>query len=502
MEEKKKRQPKLILLLLPILFLLICLAGLGIWIGDYYVNQEQTNSLPTYQTYASQTEREEFQDVPLMTVERSHVTPISDYGDDSYGLVVTGTTLSDYNEYLKLVTDAGFQCYADNGKKGLEEVIYTNLFTKGDIVLTVTQIVPREKTYIIARKELPVSEHLVYKDEYVKGNKKGAKTSVHMLQEYFSGNTFVIQLKNGHFIVNDGGTSLEDLQYLLDYLESLTPQGEKPVVEAWFISHAHEDHYGAFMQFVHHQELTTRLSVEGVYYTIPSKDILATYDATNGYTNVEIVKLIAKTLRTTKGEKTPMYRPQSGQRYYFSDITIDILHTPEQIEASLYADNLNDSSLWCMYTIDNEKFLLCGDADRGSINIVKKTFASEYFDLKVFAVFHHGLNVWNDWTDYISYDVAIYPSVVVGSQVPPNNAYNKSLAKLPENEYLASKAKECFAYGKGTVVLEFPYVLGSGKILPETDWTRYNPGPRPVIASFLDPWTEYAGDVIVYRKNY
>lgn len=502
MEGNKKSQSKLILLLIPIIVLLGCLACLGIYIGNYYSNQAKQEPIPIYQTFADRTEREEFQDVPIMPVEHVHTTPVSDYGDGSYGVVVSGTALTDYEEYLGMLKEVGFDQFVDNGKQGLEESIYMTMFTKGEIVLTVTQVVPREKTYIVACKNLPISEHLIYRDEYVEENKKGAKTTLHMLEEFDTGNSYVIQLKNGHFIINDGGTHVADLSYLLDYLESLTPKGEKPVVEAWFISHAHLDHYGAFIEFIHNMEYTSRLSVEGVYYTIPSLDILNTYDSANGYNNAEIVKLTTKTLRTSKGEKTPMYRPQSGQRYYFSDITIDILHTPEQIEATLYNNDLNDSSIWCMYTIDNEKFLLCGDADKGSVDIVMKTFDSEYFELKAYSVFHHGINVWKDWIDYITYDVALYPSFRVGSQVPPSDAGLAVFSNIEGNEYLVPRAKECFAWGKGTVVLEFPYALGTGKILPPVDWTHYTTEDRTVIVRFFEPWKEFEGEFEVYVKNY
>ena len=71
------------------------------------------------------------------------------------------------------------------------------------------------------------------KNGYVKDNKEGAKTTFHMLELHDLGNSFLFQLKNGHFIISDGGRKT-DLPYLLDYLGSLVPEGEKPVIEGWF----------------------------------------------------------------------------------------------------------------------------------------------------------------------------------------------------------------------------------------------------------------------------
>ena len=49
MEGNKKSQSKLILLLIPIIVLLGCLAGLGIYIGNYYSNQAKQEPIPIYQ---------------------------------------------------------------------------------------------------------------------------------------------------------------------------------------------------------------------------------------------------------------------------------------------------------------------------------------------------------------------------------------------------------------------------------------------------------------------
>jgi L-ascorbate metabolism protein UlaG (beta-lactamase superfamily) len=65
---------------------------------------------------------------------------------------------------------------------------------------------------------------------------------MHMMELFRLGNSFIFQLKNGHFLISDGGMAT-DLPYLLDYLDSLVPEGEKPIVDGWIISHAHGDHF-------------------------------------------------------------------------------------------------------------------------------------------------------------------------------------------------------------------------------------------------------------------
>ena len=96
-----------------------------------------------------------------------------------------------------------------------------------------------------------------------------------------------------------------------------------------------------------------------------------------------------------------IYRPQFGQRYWFCDVAIDVSLTMEQfpVESWFYAD-FNDTSTWLMHHIDGQRFLIAGDAHHAGMRVAMNMFEKEYFDLDVFAVFHHGIIVWNYFTDY------------------------------------------------------------------------------------------------------
>jgi Cft2 family RNA processing exonuclease len=66
--------------------------------------------------------------------------------------------------------------------------------------------------------------------------------------------------------VEDGGLKY-DAPYLLDYLEALTPDGEKPIIDAWFLSHSHDDHVGAILEIAQNEVYRERIRVEGIYFT-------------------------------------------------------------------------------------------------------------------------------------------------------------------------------------------------------------------------------------------
>lgn len=424
----------------------------------------------TLETFSAWTEYEEFQEVPTLIGADTKVGEVVDYGNKHYIVDVNGVTIEEYQQYLNTLQEAGFIKHSDNGEKGLDGYVYTASFQKGSLTLTVSHIARENKTYISASYDLALSEHLIYKEEYKNGISESAKTSVHMLELNDNGNSFVIQLKNGHFLVHDGGIA-EDAPYLVDYLENLTPTGEKPIIEAWFISHAHGDHYGAVWEISSNAKYKNRLLVNGFYYTEPNVDAIQwAIDATQ---SVRMCRLVANAFKTEDGEQTKLYRPQIGQRYYFCDIFIDVPLTAEQLPYDSYdSDDLNDTSVWLMHHIDGQRFLLSGDTNNVGMKKAMKIYDKEYFDLDVMAVFHHGINVYDYFTEYISVDTLLYTSFRAGS-IWTDGTWKEA---KEANTNLQGSVKEYYHRGDGTVVLTFPYKVGEARILQPCDW-KYNTTP-------------------------
>lgn len=424
----------------------------------------------TIETFSAWTECEVFQEVPSLVGKDTKVGEAVDYGNKHYIIDVNGVKLEEYREYLTTLETAGFVKHSDNGETGMDGYVYTASLQKDNLTLTVSYIAREEKTYISGAYDLELSEHLIYKDEYKKGISESAKTSVHMLELNDNGNSFVIQLKNGHFLVHDGGNK-EDAIYLLDYLESLTPKGQKPIIEAWFISHAHTDHYGAIWEISSNVSMQNRLIVNGIYFSEPNVNAVEW----EGDVSQDVIKcrLVAKAFKTEKGELTSLYRPQIGQRYYFCDVIIDIPLTAEQFPHDSYdSTDLNDTSVWLMHYIDGQKFLLSGDTNKIGIKKAMTIFDTDYFDLDVMAVFHHGINVYDYFTEYTNVDTLLYTSFRAGS-IWTDGTWKEA---KEANVNLQNAVKEYYHRGDGTVVLTFPYKVGEAKVLEPCDW-RYNTTP-------------------------
>ncbi len=391
-----------------------------------------------------------------------HMSTTAHYGSGTYVTNIENTTKAEYEAYLKQFEERGFVKYADNGE-GLDYAVFCSTYIKDNFVITISHYTRENKTNISFYQDFPVSEHLIYKDSYVEGNIENAKTKLHMMELRRLGNSFVFQLKNGHFLISDGGMQY-DLVYLLDYLESLTPEGEKPVIEAWVITHAHADHCGAINAFVDIPQHLGRVCVEGVYFSEPSQRVT---DKCGGSIQIGKMKQAIRLLKTSQGKQTPTYRPQTGQRYYFNDITMDILLTQEQVPFEKYKSDLNTSSTVCMFTIEGQKCFFSGDIHKEGLDFIRTNYSQEYLTLDIFTLNHHGFNTSVSFTDYITVKTLL---LTLQNQLP--------VRKIRQTKYFISKVEEALNWGDGTKILTFPYEVGSYKTLPCNEWIYHKDEER------------------------
>lgn len=372
----------------------------------------------------------------------------------------------EYLQYLSSLETQGFVKYVDNGG-GFDGAVFCSTYKKEEQVVHVTYFL-RENRMSISFYEGSISEHLLYSDSYIKANVRNAKTCMHMLELFRLGNSFVFQLKNGHFLISDGGMAA-DLPYLLDYLESLVPQGEKPVIEGWFISHAHGDHCGAFCQFSKRTEWIERIFVEGVYYSSPSEEKVLSICGCE-ILDYEI-RWVTRRLKNQNGEQTRLYRPQTGQRYYFNDITIDILLAQEQVPFGAFRKDLNTSSTVCLFTIGGQRCFFSGDIEEDGLEFIMRNYSKEYLKVHFFTLNHHGMNLSMEFAKYMTAKTML---LTVRDVVP--------IRRLRETKYMCEKAGESVVWGDGTKVFTFPYEVGTYEILPQQEW-QYNVGeerlPQP-----------------------
>ena len=176
------------------------------------------------------------------------------------------------------------------------------------------------------------------------------------------------------------------------------------------------------------------------------------------------VKGASTVFKTSEGKEPQLYRMREGERYYFNDITIDIILAQEQhLCENYYRRDFNDSSTWCMFEIEGQKALFGGDGGPGATDIIMRAYDRKYFELNLFATLHHCLNTFDDFTDFCKIKTAIFTR----ASEPKTN--------VTENQHLQEVSEEWFTRAEGPRILTFPYKVGSSQILPHFDWI-YNIG--------------------------
>lgn len=422
--------------------------------------------------FSAYTDCEVFQEIPAMESQSGKISKAEDSGNGDFLINVSGTTKDEYTKYLSVLEEHGFKKHSDNGQDGMEGYVFEAAYTKDNITLVISHAVDKEHTYISASYDSPLSKYLIYDEKSMENIASDAKTKVHMPELHNLGNSFIIQLKNGHFVVHDGGQDI-DAPYFFDYLDELTPGDEKPVIEGWFISHSHGDHAGVISQVSKEAKYASRVYVESIYYTEPSKSTVASIASPLDQQGNFVMSRIAGSYKTQSGEATKLYRMHLGQRYYFCDVAIDVALTVEQIPVdTFYSEDWNDTSTWLMNHIEGQRFLIAGDSNHTGQRLAISMYDKDYFKLDVFAVIHHGINVYDYFVDYCTNKTILYTSTRAGSIWDDSRP---TAARLDENEQLRQSSEEYLTRGDGTLVLTFPYQVGTCEILEPCDW-RYDYG--------------------------
>lgn len=175
------------------------------------------------------------------------------------------------------------------------------------------------------------------------------KNVLYQLTDYSQMMSYVIKTKNNKLIIIDGGYERNGKD-LIQLAKSLTGQ-EIPEIEAWFLTHVHEDHVDAFSGIM--TEQNPGLKVKYVYYNFPSRDFVKKY----AESTCETYDKFTDALKNLSQEQIAIV--QMGDTYTIDGITVDVLLTPDE---SITENPINESSVVYRFTMDGQTVLFLGDA--------------------------------------------------------------------------------------------------------------------------------------------
>lgn len=186
-------------------------------------------------------------------------------------------------------------------------------------------------------------------------------------------------MTDGEYVLAvDSGYPTDD-DHVYEQLLTMAPDAN---VDGWFISHGHDDHYGALLELLKADKVT----IGTLYYNLP------TDEERNGNTELadiqkEFEQIVAT--RLSEGKIGNVVRIGKGGVYTYGDMTIKTLNDAYYGSSNFF----NDSTVVMKLETPGENLLFLGDlGDRGNAYLSDATFLAEIADCAVVQMAHHGQN--------------------------------------------------------------------------------------------------------------
>ena len=161
-------------------------------------------------------------------------------------------------------------------------------------------------------------------------------------------NSFIITTSDQKVIVMDGGFD-QDAENMIQYLKDITGQ-DIPHVDAWFLSHPHQDHISCFLEIM--EKYPNAIQVAQVIYNFPSIPFVAREERG---CDPCMPRFFAD---------LPLFADKAvivslGDSFDIGEAHIDCLYSPNP---ELIHNISNNASVVLMLTLAGQKILFLGDA--------------------------------------------------------------------------------------------------------------------------------------------
>lgn len=195
---------------------------------------------------------------------------------------------------------------------------------------------------------------------------------------YDCGMGYVIRLWDGRFVLIDGSMAeAGEAEHLLELLERQNVLPGVPRVAAWFITHAHDDHYQLFTDVM--TRFPHRLKVERLLRNFPLPGKSGRFSST--------CPAFLAAEESVPGMAQIM--PHTGQRYEFGGVRFDILYTSDDL-CPEFNGNLNETSLVMRMETAGRRVLWLADASALACGILCRRYDRETLGCDLLQVGHHG----------------------------------------------------------------------------------------------------------------
>ena len=168
------------------------------------------------------------------------------------------------------------------------------------------------------------------------------------------GMCYVFSLGEGHFLIYDGlGDRGGDEQKIYDVMLAATPEGQKPVIDAWILTHPHFDHTAGVYKFA--TRYAGDVTVRNFIMNMAAGhrfNMKLWYEISANY-----ACWIAGTLRAFPEAR--VWKAHTGQTFTVGDARVEILYTQEEFHG--VETSINDTSLVTRVFISGKSLIFPAD---------------------------------------------------------------------------------------------------------------------------------------------
>lgn len=210
------------------------------------------------------------------------------------------------------------------------------------------------------------------------------KNQIHVLENKVNHRQMqgiIITTEGGKVIAIDGGRG-ENADYMIEYLKEITGQAI-PVVDAWFLTHAHNDHLPAFFEII--QNRASEVVVGTIFYNLPSIQYYTRIPGEEDNDGAETTRRFFELL--------PIFADRvcvasGGDVYEIGDAKFEILYSAEtDIETNI----CNNASLVFKMTLGGKTVMFTGDCGVEAGNkILARYGESGILKCDICQMAHHG----------------------------------------------------------------------------------------------------------------
>jgi hypothetical protein len=293
-----------------------------------------------------------------------------------------------------------------------------------------------------------------------------------------NGMSYVVQLKDGSYILYDGGYT-EQADRIATYLKENYKGEGKPVIRAWLLTHSHNDHYPAFITFA--DTYANDFVVEHIIVS-PLDEVKFGLDDPNDkdpYLGTAFYDDAAK----FAGAKIVF--AHTGMEFSFCNLKMEILMAPEDIyKSTTETGNFNNSSIVSRVYDASYSALFLGDIGIEGATLMSELYGN-YLKSDICQVAHHGVEtVPFDFYDIVRAPILYYPCNIWLYRLPRrNDEVRAALEKTPYTKEILLGTNGQFVRTFGTTFDEnAPLSIPMPGDLLSTDKTVYAVG-EPILCT-------------------